>query len=595
MTQWNVGKWPALAVGLLLTALAHNTHSTVPDSCDNESFSCNAPEINKSTNISTSVLGNYSTWATSMDAEPCANVSRNIYAKGGKTVDAAIATLLCMGVVLPHSMGIGGGFIATVYSKNKSKVEVLMARETAPGCAHRDMFVNQSALVRMWGGMAVAVPGELRGYEELHKHLNGSLKWENLFEDAIRLARQGFRIGKHLAAAIKMGKKMTSALANQTKKAFMNASGELLVEGDLLIQEDLADTLKKISEEGASYFYNGSLAKEIVAKVQNTGGIMTEEDLKNYTVKWVEPVNVSLEDGRTLYSAPPPGSGPVLGFILGIMNKFLNQTKCLEDTVTTLHRFAESCKFGYAKRALLGDPDFVNCTEVVRDMTSPQSFLNAKNKINDSCTYHDPGYYGFVNETILQDTGTSHAVFWGTDGVVISLSSTINGYFGSLVRTDSGVLLNNEMDDFSTPGKANMYSVEASQANYIAPGKRPMSSMAPLILLNDKGEVVLAIGGTGGSKITSGVAMVTMRTLWQAYNIKEAIDQPRIHHQLIPDNLMAEWFFPEDYQNDLKDRGHNVTVVQRYNRFNVIMGVHKKCGRLYANADFRKGGAVDGD
>ncbi|KAL1467052.1 hypothetical protein MTO96_005914 [Rhipicephalus appendiculatus] len=154
---------------------------------------------------------------------------------------------------------------------------------------------------------------------------------------------------------------------------------------------------------------------------------MTKEDLENYTVKWVEPVNVSLEGNLTMYSAPPPGSGPVLGFILGIMNQFLNQRECLEDDVTTLHRFAESCKFGYAKRALLGDPDFVNCTEVVRNMTSTKFFMDAKNKINDSYTHQDPEYYGFVNETLLQDTGTAHAVFWGKDGVVISVSSTING------------------------------------------------------------------------------------------------------------------------------------------------------------------------
>uniref|UniRef100_A0A224YTJ9 Gamma-glutamyltranspeptidase / glutathione hydrolase / leukotriene-C4 hydrolase n=1 Tax=Rhipicephalus zambeziensis TaxID=60191 RepID=A0A224YTJ9_9ACAR len=139
-----------------------------------------------------------------------------------------------------------------------------------------------------------------------------------------------------------------------------------------------------------------------------------------------------------------------------------------------------------------------------------------------------------------------------------------------------------------------MYSVEASQANYIEPGKRPMSSMAPMIIVNDDGKVVLAIGGTGGSKITSGIAMVTMRNLWQDYNIKEAIDQPRIHHQLIPNNLMAEWFFPENYKEELRKRGHNVTMVSQLHRFNVIMGVHLKCGRLYANADFRKGGAVDG-
>ncbi|XP_072142955.1 glutathione hydrolase 1 proenzyme-like [Dermacentor andersoni] len=219
---------------------------------------------------SPSVLGNFSKWAVSTDAEQCKNVSRRIYAKNGTTVDAAIATLLCMGVVLPHSMGIGGGFIATVYSRTTKQAKVLIARETAPMEATENMFVNKSIYASIWGGLAVAVPGELRGYEALHKYLNGTLKWADLFEDAILLAKCGFPVGKHLAAALKEGEVVKTALANKTRRFFMNPdTGKVLTEGDTLIQEDLANTLEDIAKYGADYFYNGTFAVKLVEDVKS--------------------------------------------------------------------------------------------------------------------------------------------------------------------------------------------------------------------------------------------------------------------------------------------------------------------------------------
>lgn len=541
---------------------------------------------------SPSALGNFSTWAVSTDAEQCKNVSRRIYAKNGTTVDAAIATLLCMGVVLPHSMGIGGGFIATVYSRTTKKAKVLIARETAPMNATENMFVNKSIYASIWGGLAVAVPGELRGYDALHKYLNGTLKWADLFEDAIQLARCGFPVGKHLAAALREGKVVKTALANETRRFFMKPdTDEVLTEGDTLIQDDLAKTLEDIANNGADYFYTGNFAVNLVEDVKRNGGIMTVQDLNNYSVKWIDPINFTFEDNLTMFSAPPPGSGPVLAYIMAIMDAFRKSGEDLPDDEETLHKFTEACKYSYAKRALLGDVDFVNCQEVIANMTSRKYAEDTKSKINLTHTFDDPKEYGFINETYLPETGTAHAVFWGED-VVISVSSTINFYFGSLVRTNSGVLLNNEMDDFSTPGRLNIYKVAPSRANFIQPGKRPMSSMAPVVVVDPNGDVRLALGGTGGSKITSGIGLVTVRTLWQNKSIKNAIDCPRIHHQLIPNQLMVEKNFSQICENSLRKFGHNVT--RPNGRFNVIMGVHKKDGRLYANADYRKGGDIDG-
>ncbi|XP_075539774.1 scoloptoxin SSD14-like [Dermacentor variabilis] len=577
---------------LLIYEVFGNVNSSSETSKDANTDSDKNIPYNKS-KPSNSTLGNYTRWAVSMDAAQCVNVSRNIFQKNGSTADAAIATLLCMGVVIPHSMGIGGGFIATVYNQSTKKAQILIARERAPENVTQDLFVGKKT-ASIVGGLAVAVPGELRGYKELH-NAYGKLNWSELFYDAILLAKCGFPIGKHLADALKAGEKYTFELANKTRRAFMNnKTGKILQEGEILIQEDLASTLEMVRDKGADYFYNGSLASEIAQEIKQNGGILTEYDLKNYSVTWAEPLTANFTGDLTMYSPPPPGSGAVLSYILGIMDGYRNGSDLsLEDSILNLHRFTESCKFGYAKRALLGDAEFVDRKELVKNMTSKWFAEQARSKVNDSCTYNNPEYYGFVNETIEQDTGTAHATFWGPDNIAISVSSTINYYFGSLIRTTSGILLNNEMDDFSTPGKSNIYGVAPSKANFIAPGKRPMSSMAPMVLVNSAGEVQLVLGGTGGSLITSGIALVTVRALWQNYTIKEAIDESRIHHQLIPNNLMVEPSFSNAAREALRKYGHNVT--ERKGRFNVILGLCGRDGHILANSDYRKGGTVDGE
>ncbi|XP_077535850.1 scoloptoxin SSD14-like [Haemaphysalis longicornis] len=462
------------------------------------------------------------------------------------------------------------------------------------------MFKGKEKLSK-FGGRAIAVPGELRGYEEMYRKLEGALCWNELFEDAVRMAKCGFPMGKHLADALQYGvsmlEKMNMTLPETLNRIF-NHTGKLLKEGEKVIQKDLGETLEAVANSGgADYFYKGDFAEKLAMEIQKSvpvRGIITKEDLADYNATWVEALNVSFKKTLTMLSAPPPGSGAVLAHILGIMDQYRDSGhECLEDNVRTWHRFVESCKFSYAKRALLGDPKFVNCSETIRFLTSEDEAAKAKAKINDSHTFADPVHYGYVNESLEINNGTAHASFWGEDGVVIAVSSSINGYFGSGVRTNSGVILNNQMDDFSIPGKSNLYDVPPSKANYIEPRKRPMSSMAPTVFLDEEGKPLLAIGGTGGSKITTGVAQVTIRTLWMAQTIKEAIDAPRLHHQLIPDLLVVEPNVTENETEQLRSMGHNVT--NKTARFSVIMGVRRDGDRLYANSDYRKGGDVDGE
>lgn len=576
---------PAAAVtttDALATSLADAEDLTTGDECDTSTADPNAFE---------SKLGNFSHWAVSTDAAPCANVTRHILQKGGNLADAAVATMLCMGVVIPHAMGIGGGFVATIYLRCPRQAMALVAREVAPGAVSRDMFIGNKTLARR-GGLSVAVPGELRGYRSLLRELHGTLMWREHFEDAIRLARQGFPVGRNLAAVLQQHK---GDLSDSLRKVFWNdATNDTYAEGEILVQRDLADTLEAIAEKGTDFFYKGDFAEQMVKEIQENGGVMTKNDLRRYTVSWEAPVQTTFQDGLTLYSVPAPASGAVLAHLLGVMDAFrTSPDELLPDDALTLHRFVEACKFAYARRALLGDRRFVRVEELQYNLTSQEFAMAVRNMINDSCTFEDPAHYGFVNKTLPEDSGTAHATFWSDIGDVIAITSTINSHFGSHVRTSAGVILNNQMDDFSTPGMSNLYDISPTQPNYIEPRKRPVSSMAPSVVVNSDGDAVLALGGSGGSKITSSVALVAMRTLWQGDNIKEAIEFPRIHHQLIPDEVVVESGLPQEYVSELESMGHVVTTTE--NMGSGVNGIKRDGDRLYANDDIRKAGTVDGE
>ncbi|KAM7312357.1 scoloptoxin SSD14 [Ixodes scapularis] len=518
-------------------------------------------------------------------------LGERIQLKGGTIADAAVATMLCMGVVLPHSMGIGGGFVATVYKRDTQKARSLIARETAPAAASKDMFTADKKLARV-GGLAAAVPGELRGYEMLLQRMGSNLPWAALFEDAIRLARDGFPVGAHLANALREEKDVVYSHANMRSTFWSPYANDTLNEGELLVQKDLASTLEAIANNGPDYFYKGEFAEKLVQEIRANGGSMIRQDLETYKPIWSQPVQANFKDGRVLYSVPPPGSGAVLAYIMGIMDAFRDKASdTLQDDGLTLHRFAEACKFAYAKRALLGDPKFVPVDRLLSQLTSREYAEATRRMIDDRKTFESRAHY--TGETGFPvDHGTAHASFLGANGDAIAITSSVNYYFGSSVRTSSGVVLNNQMDDFSIPGSPNMYGVAPSEANFVVAGKRPMSSMSPLVVVGPTGDVDLVIGGTGGAKITSGVALVSMRNLWQGNSIKEAIDYPRLHHQFLPNRVDVETQFPKVYRRQLEERGHQTFVPK--GRFSIIMAITRRNGRVFANSDFRKGGTVDG-
>ncbi|XP_017850879.1 scoloptoxin SSD14 isoform X1 [Drosophila busckii] len=486
----------------------------------------------------------------------CADIGGNVLEDGGSAVDAAIATLLCEGIMLPQSMGIGGGFVATIYTRNSRKVETLIARESAPTAAHKDMFVGQKEVT---GARAAAVPGEILGYWEMHQKY-GKLPWKRLFQPAIKLARDGHVVSRYLAAAIKSKLKQIqndAALSDM----FLDAQGQPVKENDYIKRVAFADTLERIADNGADELYNGGeTARKMVEDVKALGGIITIDDLKNYKVRWESDGHISAKvtGGYTLYTTPLPSSGPLLAFMLNILSDLYTTNEAVY-----WQRVVEAFKHGYGQRSNLGDyendPETGHAIKAqLEKMLGKELVQSVRALIHDNSTSQDFVYYG-ANFTVEPDHGTAHMSVLAPNGDAISITSTINTYFGCKVGSkQTGIILNDEMDDFSTPGVVNAFGVPSSPANYIFPSKRPMSSMSPVVVVDPEGNVRLLVGAAGGTKITTSVAGVIIKYLILGETMSHAVNDPRLHHQLIPMRVDYEANLKSSIVSQLKLAGHVV-------------------------------------
>ncbi|RVE50892.1 hypothetical protein evm_004459 [Chilo suppressalis] len=529
--------------------------------------------------------------AVCTDAPHCSDIGRHILSINGSAVDAAIAAMFCNGILNQQSMGLGGGFFMTVFLKSEERAYTVNARERAPAAATENMFHGSNDKASK-GGLAVGVPGELRGMWAAHQRW-GKLPWKRLVSPTLEFCKYGFPISKVLydgleaAPYIKNDPLLSKVFT--TKGAF-HTPGTIVKP-----PEAFCNTLQVIAEKGGDELYNGSLATTLADDFHTAGSIITLEDLRNYEAEIQEPISFSLTNGDTLYAPPPPSSGVILGYILNILQGYnftASSINTTDDKILTYHRIIEAFKFAYATRTKLGDMNFLNLEELMRNVSSPSYAEATRLKIDDARTSNDSRVYG-AQQYNQPDSGTAHISIIAPNGDAVSVTSSVNYYFGAGFTTlNTGIIMNNVMDDFSSAGFANYFGLQPSPANFIAPGKRPLSSMSPSVLVDRNGNAKMVIGASGGTKITTAVALVMMRKIWFEQTIKEAVDEARFHHQIFPMTVEYEYGVLADVIHGLRAKGHGL---KRYKgRGSIICALFRNKTGIYANADFRKGGDVAG-
>ena len=525
--------------------------------------------------------------------EPLAcDVALQVLKEGGNAVDASVALAFTLAVTYPNAGNLGGGGFM-IYRSRAHKVFALDYREKAPLAATQNMYLDSTGAViekaSTLGYRAAGVPGTVAGLWEAHQQY-GHLKWKRLIKPAIELAKKGFIIDAFQAAALQSATNDFNKFPS-SKKIFTH-QGAPFKAGERFVQKDLAVTLKRIAERGAKGFYSGETAQRIARDMRRNGGLITEKDLRLYKPVWRKAVKGSYR-GYTVYSMPPPSSGGII--LTEILNTLeLFHISDMEINSSPLIRlWVEIERQAYADRAQwLGDPDFVQ---------NPQKRLTSKQyakQIKRSISYFKAGCSDSIKIPEIngrEAQQTTHFSITDRWGNAVSNTFTLNGNYGSRVVADgTGVLLNNEMDDFSIkPGFPNSYGLVGSQANAVASGKRMLSSMTPTIITKND-TLFMVIGGPGGSKIITGVAQVISNVIDHRMNMRQAIENPRFHHQWKPDIIFMERDrFSKDTRNNLEGSGYKLEY-KTYMGY--VQGIlyHSKTKKYHGWSDPRSDGKAAG-
>ncbi|MGV0936779.1 gamma-glutamyltransferase [Empedobacter falsenii] len=496
-------------------------------------------------------------------------VGVEILKKGGNAIDASIAVQFALAVVYPNAGNIGGGGFL-VYRDAKGKTDALDYREKAPLKASEDMYwdKNGNAItdLSLYGQFAAGVPGTVDGMVKAHEKY-GKLNWKELVQPAINLAQKGFKITKQQASEL-TNKHNDFVKYNSKTNALTSKSS--WKEGDLLIQKDLANTLKLIQQKGRAGFYEGKTADLIVKEMKRGNGIISHEDLKEYQSVWRTPVSGNYK-GLKVISMPPPSSGGIalVSLFQSIEDYPINKWGFQADS--TIQVMVEAERRVYADRAEhLGDPDFIKV---------PQKQLLDKsynvNRMKDfSFDKATPSSAIKAGEIIGKESmETTHYVIVDKDGNAASVTTTLNNSYGSLVVVEgAGFLLNDEMDDFSVkPGTPNLYGLVGGKANAIEPSKRMLSSMTPSILEKD-GKLFMVVGTPGGSTIITSVFQAILNVVDFGMTMQEAVAAPRFHHQWLPDQIDYEPnAISENVRESLKQKGYTLKERKPYGRVEGIL------------------------
>ncbi|MBL8905844.1 MAG: gamma-glutamyltransferase [Rhizobiales bacterium] len=485
-------------------------------------------------------------------------VGVDILKAGGNAIDAAVAVGYAMAVVNPCCGNLGGGGFATIRLAD-GRTSFVNFREKAPLAATPNMYLDAKgeliADASLVGYLAVAVPGSVLGLDTMLTKF-GTMDRATVMAPAIRLAEEGFTLTAGDAAILATA---TKAFAEQPNvAAIFLKGGQPLREGDRLVQNDLARTLKTIAETGPDEFYRGSIAARIVAASQANGGILSKDDFGSYTVSETVPVECTYR-GYTIHSAPPPSSGgTTLCLILNIVEAYP-----LRDwgyhSAQAVHALAEAMRHAFVDRNfLLGDPDFIN--NPLGKLLSKDYAAKLRAAIKPEMAA--PSVELQQGKAPHEGDQTTHYSIVDTAGNAVAVTTTLNALFGAkVIAGDTGFFLNDEMDDFTTkPGAANLFGLVQGENNAIAPGKRPLSSMSPTIVTKD-GKIFMVVGSPGGSRIITIVAQVIIDVIDYGMTIQEAVNAPRIHHQWMPDQITIEPFaLSADTMALLAARGHKIVT-----------------------------------
>jgi gamma-glutamyltranspeptidase/glutathione hydrolase len=525
--------------------------------------------------------------------EVASRVGVEVLERGGNAVDAAVAVALALAVVYPVAGNLGGGGFMLVRLKD-GRATAIDYREMAPAAAHRDMYLDAKGELipgaSTVGYRAAGVPGTPAGLAlALEKY--GTMKWADLVEPARRLAAEGYQVDARDVRFF-AGEAENLSKFPESRRIFLR-DGDPYKEGEILRQADLAATLARLQKTGPREFYEGETARLIAADMKANGGLITLEDLKGYEAKEREPLRATYR-GHEIVTMPPPSSG---GIALIQMLQILERFDLVEagfGSSQAVHYQVEAMRRAFADRAeYLGDADFVKV---------PVTGLTSRKYADELAAAIDPKRASTSeavragNPARYESEQTTHFTIVDRDGNVVSNTYTLNLGFGSaVVAKGTGVLLNNEMDDFAAkPGTPNAFGLVQKENNAVAPRKRPLSSMTPTIVLKD-GAPYFAVGSPGGPTIINTVLQVIVNVVDFGMDIQEAVDAPRVHHQWLPDQIVYEPYgMPADVRDALRARGHRLADSPRYMGDAQAVMLEPKTGMRLGASDPRQAGRAIG-
>jgi gamma-glutamyltranspeptidase/glutathione hydrolase len=501
-------------------------------------------------------------WMVATGHPIATDAAADVFRAGGNAVDAAVAAALTLGVVDGNNSGIGGGCLILIRSAD-AKFTAIDGREMAPAAAHKDMFLRDGKPMpdaSQTGPLAAGVPGALAAYKMALERC-GNKELPELLSPGIKAAEEGFIVGGRLARAVRGEAEHLNKFGG-ARGSLLHDDGRPIAEGERLVQRELANTYRQIAEHGIDWFYRGPFAQQVGEWMAANGGVLTADDFAVYEAKLREPLHSTYREYQIIGFPPPSSGGVHVAQILNILERFPLRAIEMVSPLATAGKIIEAFKLAFADRAYwLGDADFV---AVPRGLISKEYARQLAEKIDMARAADVPSHGTPPNwKQDVFDRHTTHIAAADAEGNWVAITATVNTTFGSkVIVPGTGVVLNNEMDDFSIyPGVPNAFGLVGAENNSVAPGKRPLSSMSPTIVLDRRGRPILTVGAAGGPKIITQVVLAIVRHLDFGQPLQEAVGAPRFHHQWRPNVVTYEKALANSYVEGLRQRGYELEEI----------------------------------